>query len=102
MLGLQEIRDTIIHDTEYDGLKMYYRPNGQKVGIGFPRLNGVPIFDFIELFWNNLIDFCEEMMVMALCTRMPPLLALDRIPEDQRNGELPYRWRGIVLDQPIT
>lgn len=31
------------------------------------------------MFWNNLIDFCEEMMMMALCTRMPPLLALDRI-----------------------
>lgn len=101
-LGLQEIRDTIIHDTEYDGLKMSYRPNGQSVGIGFPRLNSVPIFDFIDMFWNNLIDFCEEMMVMALYTRMPPLLAIDRIPEDQRNGELPYRWRGIVLDQPMT
>jgi|HubBroStandDraft_6_1064221.scaffolds.fasta_scaffold64199_3 hypothetical protein len=58
---------------------MYYRPNGQKVGIDFPRLNNVPIFDFVEMFWNNLIDFCEEMMMMALCTRMPPLLALDRI-----------------------
>lgn len=100
-LGLQEIRDTIIHDTEYDGLKMLYRPNGQKVGIGFPRLNGVPIFEFVEIFWNNLIDFGEEMMVMALNTRMPPLIAIDRIPEDQRDGELPYRWHGILLNQPI-
>ena len=99
-LGLQEIRDTIIHDTDYDGLKMSYRPNGQKVGIGFPSLNSVPIFEFVEMFWNNLIDFCEEMIVMALCTRMPPLLALDRIPEEQRNNELPYHWRGILLDQP--
>ncbi len=99
-LGLQEIRDTIIHDTEYDGLKMLYKGNGQKVAIGFPRLNNIPIFEFVEMFWNNLIDFCEEMIVMALCTRMPPLLAIDRIPEDQRNGELPYRWQGILLNEP--
>lgn len=79
---------------------MLYRPNGQKVGIGFSRLNGVPIFELVEIFWSNLIDFCEEMMVMALSTRMPPLVAIDRIPEDQRGGELPYRWRGILRNQP--
>jgi hypothetical protein len=99
-LGLQEIRDTIIHDTEYDGLKMLYRSNGQKVGVGFPSLNGVPIFEFVERFWTNLIDFCEEAMVLALCTRMPPLLAIDRIPENERTADLPYRWRGILLDRP--
>ena len=101
ILGLQEIRDTIIHDTEYDGLKMLYRPNGQKVGIGFPSLNGVPIFEFVERFWDNLIDFCEEMMVLAITVRMPPLLAIQRIPENEQGGELPYHWRGILLDQPI-
>lgn len=101
-LGLQEIRDTIIHDTEYDGLKMLYRANGKKVGIGFPRLNSVPIFEFVERFWNNLIDYCEEMMVLAITVRMPPLLAIQRIPENEQGGELPYRWRGILLDQPMS
>jgi hypothetical protein len=23
--------------------------------IGFPQLNSVPIFDFVEMFWNNII-----------------------------------------------
>jgi hypothetical protein len=98
--GLQEIRDTIIHDTEYDGLKMLYRPEGRKVQIGFPRLNGIPIFDFVERFWNNIIDFCEEMIMMALCTRMPPIVAIERIPADRPAGDLPYRWQGIFLDHP--
>jgi hypothetical protein len=99
-LGLQEIRDTIIHDTEYDGLKMLYKANGEKVSIGLPRLNSTPVVEFVERFWNNLIDFSEEMILMALCTRMPPLVAVDRIPEDEWNPQLPFRWRGILLDKP--
>ena len=101
-LGLQEIRDTIIHDTEFDGLKMLYAADGQKARIGFPKLNGVPILEFVERFWNNIIDFCEEMMMLALNTRMPPLIAIDRIPIAEQNGDLPYRWRGILLNSPIV
>lgn len=99
-LGLQEIRDTIIHDTEYDGLKMVYQANDIKVAIGFPRLNGKPILDFVEMYWNNLIDSIEEVIVLTLCTRMPPLLALDRIPQNEWDPTLPFRWRGILLDHP--
>jgi hypothetical protein len=100
-LGLQEIRDTIIHDTEYDGLKMVYRANGIKVAIGFPRLNGKPILDFVEMYWNNLIDSIEEVILLTLCTRMPPLVALDRISPNEWDPTLPLRWRGILLDHPI-
>jgi hypothetical protein len=99
-LGLQEIRDTIIHDTEYDGLKMVYQANDIKVAIGFPRLNGKPILDFVEMYWNNLIDSIEEVIVLTLCTRMSPLLALDRIPQNEWDPTLPFRWRGILLDHP--
>ena len=99
-LGLQEIRDTIIHDTEYDGLKMIYRANGIKVAIGFPRLNGKPILDFVEVYWNNVIDSIEEVILLTLSTRMPPLIALDRIPQNEWDPTLPFRWRGILLDHP--
>jgi hypothetical protein len=99
-LGLQEIRDTIIHDTEYNGLKMVYQANGNKVAIGFPRLNGRPILDFVDMFWNNLIDAVEEVTLLALCTRMPPLVAVDRIPPNEWDVALPFRWRGILLDHP--
>jgi hypothetical protein len=99
-LGLQEIRDTIIHDTEYDGLKMVYQANGIKIAIGFPRLNGKPILDFVEMFWNNLIESIEEVILLTLCTRMPPLVALDRIPQNEWDPTLPFRWRGILLDHP--
>jgi hypothetical protein len=99
-LGLQEIRDTIIHDTEYDGLKMVYQANGIKIAIGFPRLNGKPMLDFVEMFWNNLIESIEEVILLTLCTRMPPLVALDRIPQNEWDPTLPFRWRGILLDHP--
>ncbi len=101
-LGLQEIRDTIIHNTEYDGLKMIYKPNGIKVAVGFPRLNQTDVFELVEIFWGNLVDLCEEMILVALSTRMPPLIAVDRIPEDQRDSDLPYRWRGILLQEPTV
>jgi len=99
-LGLQEIRDRIIHDTEYDGLKMVYKANGNNVAIGFPRLNGARMLDFVEMFWNNLIDSSEEVILLALCTRMPPLVAVARIPPNEWDPTLPFRWRGILLDHP--
>lgn len=101
-LGLQEIRDTIVHNTEYDGLKMIYKPNGNKVAVGFPRLNQTDVLELVEIFWSNLVDLCEEMILVALSTRMPPLIAVDRIPEDQRDSDLPYRWRGILLEEPTV
>ena len=79
---------------------MVYQANDIKVAIGFPRLNGKPILDFVEMYWNNLIDSIEEVIVLTLCTRMPPLLALDRIPQNEWDPTLPFRWRGILLDHP--
>ncbi len=63
-------------------------------------MNGVPIFEFVERLWNNLVDFCEETKVLAIAVRMPPLLAIQRIPENEKTCELPYRWRAILLNFP--
>lgn len=98
-LGLQDIRDTIIHNTSYQGLKMIYKENGDKVAIGFPRLNGVGMLDFVELFWKNLVDAVEEITLASLATRMSPVIAIVPIPEEEWNPELPFRWRGVLLNR---
>lgn len=97
-LGLQDIRDTIIHDTSYQGLKMIYKANGNKVSIGFPRLNGVEMIEFVELFWKNLVDAVEEITLASLATRMSSAIAIVPIPEEEWNSELPFRWRGVLLN----
>jgi hypothetical protein len=97
-LGLQDIRDKIIHDTSYQGLKMIYKANGNKVAIGFPRLNRAGMIEFVELFWKNLVDAVEEITIASLATRMSSAIAIVPIPEEEWNPELPFRWRGVLLN----
>jgi len=96
-LGLQEIRDKIIHDTTYQPLKMLYQARGQKVAVGFPRLNGVELLEFVEMFWNNLVDAVEEIVLACVATRLPVYMAIVPIPEDRRDQDLPYRWQAVIL-----
>jgi hypothetical protein len=98
-LGLQDIRDKIIHDTSYQGLKMIYKANGNKVAIGFPRLNGVEMIEFVGLFWQNLVDAVEEIVIASLATRMSSAIAIVRIPEEEWNPALPLRWRAVLLSK---
>jgi hypothetical protein len=96
-LGLRDIRDTIIHDTGYQGLKMIYKVKSNRVAIGFPRLNGVEMVEFVELFWKNLVDAVEEITIASLATRMSSAIAIVQIPEEEWNPELPFWWRGALL-----
>jgi len=99
-LGLQDIRDTIIHDTSYKGLKMIYQVKGNKVAIGFPKLNGVDLVPFVEMFWNNLLDAVEEIIMACIDTRLSSFIRIVQIPEDQWDPKLPKRWTAIMLPNP--
>jgi hypothetical protein len=99
-LGLQEIRDKIIDDTTYEPLRMLYQARGQKVAVGFPRLNGVELLEFVEMFWNNLVDAVEEIVLACIATRLPVYMAIVPVPEDRRDPKLPYRWRAVMLPDP--
>jgi hypothetical protein len=97
-LGLQEIRDKIIHDTGYPGLKMIYNASNNGVAIGFPKLNGMEMTEFVELFWQNLVDAVEEITLASLATRMSSAIAIIPIPEEEWDPELPFRWRAVLLN----
>lgn len=96
-LGLIEIRDKIIHDTTHEPLKMLCQARGQKVAVGVPRLNGVELLEFVEMFWNNLVDAVEEIVLASIATRLPVYIAIVPIPEDRRDQKLPYRWQAVIL-----
>lgn len=100
VLGLQDIRDTIIHDTTYQGLKMLYRANGDRVAIGLPRLNGTEISQFVEVFWNNLVDAVEEITLACIGTKMQPGLAIVPIPKEEWDAKLPVRWKAVFINDP--
>jgi hypothetical protein len=99
-LGLQDIRDTIIHDTTYQGLKMLYRANGDRVAIGFPRLNGTEISQFVAVFWNNLVDAVEEITLACIGMKMSSAIAIVPIPQEEWDPNLPMRWKAIFIDDP--
>jgi hypothetical protein len=96
-LGLQEIRNRIIHDTTHEPFRMLYQARGQKVAVGFPRLNGVELSEFVEMFWTNLVDAIEEIVLACVATRLPGWIAIVPIPEDRWDQELPYRWQAVIL-----
>jgi hypothetical protein len=99
-LGLQDIRDTIIHDTTYQGLKMLYRASGERVAIGLPKLNGTEISQFVEVFWNNLVDAVEEITLACIGTKMPAGLAIVPIPKEEWDTKLPMRWKAVFINDP--
>ena len=99
-LGLQDIRDKIIHDTSYQGLKMTYKVNGNSVAVGFPRLNGADLIQFVEMFWKNLVDAVEEIIVACIDTRMSAFITFVPIPEEKWDPKLPNRWVGVMLEDP--
>lgn len=99
-LGLQDIRNTIIHDTTYHGLKMLYRANGDRVQIGFPKLNGTEISQFVAVFWNNLVDAVEEITLACIGMKMSPAIAIVPIPEEEWDPNLPMRWKAVFISDP--
>ena len=99
-LGLQDIRDTIIHDTTYPGLKMLYRANGDRVAIGFPKLNGTEISQFVKIFWNNLVDAVEEITLACIGMKMSPAIAIVPIPKEEWGPNLPMRFKAVFINNP--
>jgi hypothetical protein len=65
-----------------------------------------PEFDSARVGLLEVLRQCNDArrklarIVAEHSKQVPPLIAVDRIPQNELGQELPLRWRGILLDQP--
>ncbi|HCM41542.1 MAG: hypothetical protein A2Z97_04160 [Bdellovibrionales bacterium GWB1_52_6] len=55
--------------------------------------NDAPVLNRLEIFSHNLLTFSEEMIAHSLEFFFPGVVCVYDIPEDQRNPEMPFRYR---------
>lgn len=85
-------RDRIIHDIDCPQLKMNYGVAAGKVCAFFPTVSGRELRQYLNLFWENLYQAVEETVLLCIAIRMPDYIVPCRIPNDQVDPKLPFRW----------
>ena len=86
-------RDRIIRDTTCPRLEIRYVLSEGKLVPAFPKVSHVELRSYIDLIWQNLIDAVEEEVLLCLTMRMSEMIVPIRIPDDQIDPNLPFRWR---------
>ena len=62
-----------------------------------PTIAGKSIIDLLNLLWNNLFEFCEDVFVSLIDLKLTPPAIMVQIPEFERKPEMPIRYR-VSLD----
>ena len=88
--------DEVRNKVEHEGLtlpRIGYRINAAgNVDVAFPTMNHLPIDRTLNLFWNNLWEFAEDIVILILGFKLPPLMIVAVVPEDQRDPNLPRKY----------
>jgi hypothetical protein len=85
-------RNRIIHDIDCPQLKMTYRIAEGKVCAFFPTVSRQELRQYLNLFWENLYQAVEETVLLCIAIRMPENIVPCRIPDEQVDPKLPFRW----------
>jgi hypothetical protein len=99
--GLIDIRDTIIHDVKCPRLKMRYAIIEGQVKIGFPTVQKTELRKFVDLFWQNLSDAVEDVVVCCFNVKLSPVFVMCRVAEKDRDPNCPMRYQVAMRPENI-
>lgn len=71
---------------------MTYRIAEGKVCAFFPTVSRQELRQYLNLFWENLYQAVEETVLLCIAIRMPENIVPCRIPDEQVDPKLPFRW----------
>ena len=63
------------------------------MAVFFPTSNNKSLTETMTLFWNNLFEFCEDAIISIFGFKLEPPLVIGSIPEDQRDPQMPVKYR---------
>lgn len=95
--ALIDLRNTIIHDVMcpvLDDLQYIIGSDGG-AGVILPRVDTtpkVPLLDFVQVFWDNLLNAVEEIVIVCFAMKLSPSMIVRFIPEDERDPACPFRY----------
>ncbi|MCX6810078.1 MAG: SEC-C metal-binding domain-containing protein, partial [Candidatus Berkelbacteria bacterium] len=87
-----EIRTKIEH-SGFQVPCLQYRINEKSEPIALePTFGEMDIESYIDLMWNNLFPFCEDVIVFLLSSKLPEEFAVKHIPVSAREKSKPIRY----------
>lgn len=67
-----------------------------KPAVIFPNFaEKVPLSEGVDILYTRLFDFCEDVIVILLATKLPASFAVMHIPEGQRDPAHPVRYKVV-------
>ena len=88
--------DEVRNKIEHEGLtlpRIGYRVNATgTVDVAFPTMNHIPIDKTLNLFWNNLWEFAEDVIVSILSFKLTSPMIIAVVPENQRDPNLSRKY----------
>lgn len=87
------VRNMVIHDVDCPKLAINYGITvSGEVRCAFPRVQGLTLPEFLDITWNNLFEFAEDMIAFSLALKFPPMLVLRVTPESKHTGNPPVKY----------
>lgn len=94
----------IRHKIEHEGFELphlRYRLNAQnKVEVIFPTFDTQSIEEVIKIYWENLTNLCEEILVFLLILKFKDYMIIVRILSEMRDKHFPARYAVRHKDFP--
>ena len=96
----REIRRKIEHEGFALPNPRYHLNKENKVEIIFPTFGKQGIEEILKIYWENLTNLCEEILVFLLSLKFSDYIVIVRIPDDMRDKHFPARYAARHKDFP--
>lgn len=94
------LRNAIIHDGWTLPEIKYRIDDFDHTEVLFPTFNGQSLNDTINISWNNLFVFCEEIIAFIFSLKLKDDIILVVIPENKRDKHFPIKYAARHKDFP--
>lgn len=90
-----KIRNQIEHEGFCVPKIVYSMSKNKHIEAVFPRFSNIDILTYLDVTWNNLFAYFEDIMVFIMTLALPKELVIMNIPEKSRDPEKPIKYKVV-------
>lgn len=90
--SFRDLRCKIEHDGWSLPALKYSLDESLKVKVHIPSFPDKTIIEMLEIYWQNMALFCEEVVVFLLSLKLRDNMVIVYLPEEQRDKQMPVRY----------
>lgn len=98
--SFRELRCKIEHDGWSLPALRYTLDEVLKVKAILPSSPDKSLLDMLEIYWQNIVLFCEEVVVFLLSLKLKDNMVIVYVPEDKRDKHMPVRYLVSLKEFP--